>query len=143
MSEPEALVDTNILGYIFDADAADKRVISRNLLARCWKGEVRYAVSVQNLAEFAVVVTEKVESPLPFPVVRTFIDSIVTFEGWTKIGYQGSTITDAIAIKERYNLHFWDALLVATMQEHGISRIYTEDQGFRKVPGCIPVNPFA
>lgn len=143
MSEPEALVDTNILGYVFDADAGNKRVVSRRLLARCWNGEVQYAISVQNLAEFAVLVTEKVESPLPFSVAKTFIDSIVKFEGWTKISYRGSTIIDAIAIKEQYNLHFWDALLVATMQEHGISRIYTEDQGFRKVPGCTPINPFS
>ncbi len=142
MNAPEALIDTNILGYVFDADSAPKRAVSRNLLERCWNGEMTYAVSVQNLAEFAVVVTEKVASPMPGPAVRQFIGTILGFGGWRVISYRGSTIVSALEIKEQYGLHFWDALLVATMREHGISRIYTEDKGFAKVPGCIPVNPY-
>ena len=142
MTAPEALIDTNILGYLFDADVPTKRAVSRDLLARCWNGEVTYAVSVQNLAEFAVVVTEKVAFPMPQSVVRSFIETILNFDGWKVISYRGSTIQDALAIKEKYSLHFWDALIVATMQEHGIHQIYTEDRGFAKVPGCIPVNPY-
>jgi predicted nucleic acid-binding protein len=142
MTAPEALIDTNILGYLFDADVPMKRAASRNLLERCWRGEVRYAVSVQNLAEFAVVVTEKVASPMPESVVKKFIGAILGFDGWSVISYEGTTIPGALEIKERYGLHFWDALLVATMQEHGISRIYTEDKGFTKVPDCIPLNPY-
>jgi predicted nucleic acid-binding protein len=142
MTAPEALIDTNILGYVFDADVPTKRAVSRDLLAQCWNGEVTYAVSVQNLAEFAVVVTEKVAFPMPPSVVRSFIETILNFDGWKVISYRGSTIQDALEIKEKYNLHFWDALIVATMQEHGIHQIYTEDRGFAKVPWCIPVNPY-
>lgn len=142
MTAPEALIDTNILGYLFDADSAPKRAVSRNLLERCWRGEVTFAVSVQNLAEFAVVVTEKVASPMPESVVKKFIEAILGFDGWKVISCEGSTIPVALGIKERYGLHFWDALLLATMQEHGISRIYTEDKGFAKVAGCLPVNPY-
>jgi predicted nucleic acid-binding protein len=142
MTAPEALIDTNILGYLFDADVPTKRAVSRDLLARCWNGEVTFAVSVQNLAEFAVVVTEKVAFPMPQSVVRSFIETILNFDGWKVISYRGSTIQDALEIKEKYNLHFWDALIVATMQEHGIHQIYTEDRGFAKVPWCIPVNPY-
>ena len=142
MTAPDALIDTNILGYVFDADVPTKRAVSRDLLARCWNGEVTFAVSVQNLAEFAVVVTEKVAFPMPQSVVRSFIETILNFDGWKVISYRGSTIQDALAIKEKYSLHFWDALIVATMQEHGIHQIYTEDRGFAKVPGCIPVNPY-
>ncbi|MFA5003442.1 MAG: PIN domain-containing protein [Methanolinea sp.] len=142
MTAPDALIDTNILGYVFDADVPTKRAVSRDLLAQCWNGEVTFAVSVQNLAEFAVVVTEKVAFPMPQSVVRSFIETILNFDGWKVISYRGSTIQDALAIKEKYSLHFWDALIVATMQEHGIHQIYTEDRGFAKVPGCIPVNPY-
>ena len=142
MTAPEALIDTNILGYLFDADVPMKRAVSRDLLARCWNSEVTFAVSVQNLAEFAVVVTEKVAFPMPQSVVRSFIETIIGFDGWKVISYGGSTIQDALEIKEKYSLHFWDALIVATMQEHGIHQIYTEDKGFAKVPGCVPVNPY-
>ena len=142
MTGPEALIDTNILGYVFDADVPTKRAVSRDLLARCWNGEVTFAVSVQNLAEFAVIVTEKVASPMPESVVRSFIETILNFDGWKVISYRGSTIQDALDIKEKYGLHFWDALIVATMQEHGIQQIYTEDRGFAKIPWCIPVNPY-
>ncbi len=142
MTAPDSLIDTNILGYLFDADAPAKRAVSRDILAPCWKGKVRYAVSVQNLAEFTVVVTEKVANPMPGSVVKKFIATILRFDGWEVISCQGSTVVKALEIKEKHGLHFWDALLVATMQEHGIQRVYTEDKGFGKVPGCIPVNPY-
>jgi predicted nucleic acid-binding protein len=45
-------------------------------------------------------------------------------------------------LKKRCALHFWDALLAATMNENGISTIYTEDCHFEKVPGLTVINPF-
>ncbi|WP_346866156.1 hypothetical protein [Methanocalculus sp. MSAO_Arc2] len=45
-------------------------------------------------------------------------------------------------IKERYKLHFWDALLVATMLENHIHVIYTEAAHFKRIPGITVVNPF-
>lgn len=101
------------------------------------------SVSVQNLAEFSVVVTEKVERPLPLPVVRKFIASISAFDGWNVVGYSSDTILAAHEIKKRGSLNFWDALLVVTMEENRIHAIYTEDRYFDRVPDLTVIDPVA
>lgn len=142
MTARPALVDTNILCYALDSSEPEKRAAAAELLARCWRSETALAVSVQNLAEFTVVMTEKVEKPLPEAVLTRFIRNITGFDGWTVIGYTPDTIRRALAIRHEYSLHFWDALLAATMNEHSISTIYTEDSHFAKIPGFTVINPF-
>ncbi|MDD1683825.1 MAG: PIN domain-containing protein [Methanoregula sp.] len=142
MIAPPALIDTNILCYALDADEPEKREVAAGLLSQCWHSQVALAVSVQNLAEFSVVMTEKVERPLPDAVVTRFIRDIISFEGWTVIGYDPGTIMDAVAIRNRYSLHFWDALLAATMKQHHVGTIYTEDSHFSRVPWITVINPF-
>ena len=141
MTTAPALVDTNILCYAFDTREPEKRERAKELLERCWRAEERLSVSVQNLAEFSVVVTEKIERPIPQPVIRKFIMSIASFGGWNVIGYDADTILAAHEIKKRCSLHFWDALLAATMKENRISAIYSEDHHFEKVPGLAVINP--
>ncbi len=72
-----------------------------------------------------------------------FIRDIVSFDGWTVIGYDPGTIMDAVSIRGTYSLHFWDALLAATMKQHSIDRIYTEDSHFKKIPWITVIDPFA
>jgi len=38
-------------------------------------------------------------------------------------------------------INYWDAVLAATMKEHGIFSIYTEDQHFSKIPWLVAMNP--
>lgn len=136
------LIDTNILVYLFDADAPEKRRISKDLVTACWESKTRYSVSVQNLAEFSVVVTEKVENPMPTEDVQRFIRDIQDFEGWNVVGYGSETIISAHEIRDRHNVHFWDALLAATMIESRIGTIITEDAHLRRIPGITVVNPY-
>jgi len=142
MTVPPALIDTNILCYALDAGEPEKRAVAAELLSQCWRSEIVLGVSVQNLAEFSVVMTEKVQHPVPYEVVTRFIRDIVSFDGWTVIGYDPGTIMDAVGIREMYSLHFWDALLAATMKQHAIGTIYTEDSHFNKIPWITVVNPF-
>lgn len=142
MSAGPALADTNILVSAFDTRDPAKRERAADLLAECWRGGERLSVSVQNLAEFSVVVTEKTENPVPLPVIRKFIAAVSVYDGWNVIGYNADTILAAHDLKLRCSLHFWDALLAATMNENGISTIYTEDRHFEKVPGLTVINPF-
>ena len=142
MTAAPALIDTNILCYALDAGEPEKRVVAAELLLRCWRSEIAFAVSVQNLAEFSVVMMEKVKHPVPDAVVSRFIRNIVSFDGWTVIGYDPGTIMDAVGIRRKYALHFWDALLVATLKQHNIDTIYTEDSHFKKVPWITVINPF-
>jgi predicted nucleic acid-binding protein len=142
MTVQPALIDTNILCYALDTGEPEKRVIAAELLSRCWRSEIAFAVSVQNLAEFSVVMMEKTKYPVPDAVVTRFIRDIALFDGWTVIGYDSGTIMDAVGIKCKYSLHFWDALLAATIKQHNIGTIYTEDSHFKKIPWITVINPF-
>jgi predicted nucleic acid-binding protein len=142
MTAQPALIDTNILCYALDAGEPEKREAAAGLLSRCWRSELALCVSVQNLAEFSVVMTEKVRHPVPDAVVKRFIRDIVSFDGWTVIGYDPGTIMEAVSIRNRYSLHFRDALLAATMKQHHIGTIYTEDAHFSRVPWITVIDPF-
>ena len=142
MTAPPALIDTNILCYALDAGQPEKRAVAAELLSRCWRSEIALVVSVQNLAEFSVVMMEKTEHPLPDAVVTRFIQDIVLFDSWTVIGYDPGTIMDAVDIRRKSSLHFWDALLAATMKQHNIDTIYTDDSHFKKVPWITVIDPF-
>jgi predicted nucleic acid-binding protein len=120
----------------------EKRKVAAELLSQRWRSKNTFTVSVQNLAEFSVVVTENVKHPVPDEIVKRFIRDIVSFNGWTVIGYDPGIIMDAVEIRCKYSLHFWDALLAATMKQHNISTIYSEDLHFKKVPWITVINPF-
>ena len=136
------LVDTNVLVYLFDGDAPVKREASRALVEACFRREAEYSVSVQNLAEFSVVVTEKVRHPMPTDEVRRFVRAVADFDGWHVVGYSGGTVDRALELRERHGVHFWDALLAATMLEHGIDTAYSEDEHLARVPGVTVIDPY-
>ncbi len=136
------LIDTNVFCYLFDAREPRKSEISKDLIARCFRSECRYSVSVQNLAEFSVVMTEKIVGPTPYALIRQFISDIAQFERWTILQYGVGSVLAAQDLQADYSLHFWDALLVATMKEHGIDTIYSEDNHFKKVPWLKMINPY-
>jgi len=142
MTAGPALIDTNILVYAFDADSGRKNITAKELIGRSWRGKERYAVSTQNLAEFSVVVREKVAHPVPSDDVRQFLSLVMRSREWQVLGYTAKTIIRAHEIRDEYKLHFWDALLAATMEENSVRTIITEDAHFRNVPWITVQNPF-
>jgi predicted nucleic acid-binding protein len=142
MTDSPALIDTNILVYAFDADSGRKYSIAKELIGRSWRGKERFAVSTQNLAEFSVVVREKVAHPVPSEDVRQFLSLIMRSRDWQVLGYGAKTIIRAHEIRDGHQLHFWDALLAATMEEYSVRTIITEDAHFRNVPWISVQNPF-
>ena len=136
-------MDTNILCYALDSGEREKQAAASALLSRCWNREIVLAVSVQNLAEFSVVMTEKAKNPVPDEIIARFIRDINSFDHWVVISYNPETIMEAVVIGHTYSLYFWDALLVSTMKQNGIDTIYSEDSHFQKIPFLTVVNPFA
>jgi len=142
MTGTPSLIDTNILVYAFDTDSGRKHSVARELISRSWRGTEQYAVSSQNLAEFSVVVREKVAHPVPPDDVRQFLSLIMRSRAWQVLDYHTETIIRAHEIRDDHHLHFWDALLVATMEKHSVRTILTEDGHFRKVPWITVQDPF-
>jgi len=142
MTESPVLIDTNILVYAFDSDSGRKHAVAKELVGRSWRGKVRYVVSTQNLAEFSVVVREKVAHPVPSEDVRQLLSLIMRSRDWQVVGYSAKTLIRAHEIRDEYRFHFWDALLAATMEENTVRTIITEDAHFRNVPWISVQNPF-
>jgi predicted nucleic acid-binding protein len=69
-----------------------------------------FAVSVQNLSEFYVVVTKKISNPIPTKVAKDFIEHIIDFQGWHVITYNAQTIKSAIGIRIITGMHYWRRL---------------------------------
>lgn len=144
MNDKISLIDTNLLAYAYGSDkkSAEKNRICKKLVTECWNGKKQYAVSLQNLSEFYVVVTEKTEHPIPKKDASTIIEDMLSFRGWKKINYTADTIPSAIKLNQRHGTHYWDALLAATMQENNITDILTENtRDFQKIPWITAENP--
>lgn len=142
MTVIEALLDTNVFVYAWTKGEVEKHKIAINLIDSVWKQEIRYAVSVQNLAEFTSVLLTKGKVPADPLEIARFIRIIETFSHWSILSYDAGTIARSLEIHSAYDLHFWDALLVATMEVHKIHRIITEDSHLKKVPWLEVINPF-
>jgi predicted nucleic acid-binding protein len=133
MTGKPGLVESSVLCYAFDAEEQEKRALASALLAKVWRSKCRLAVSVQNLAEFSVVAWEKLEYALPDELVTRFIWDIVSFDGWEVVSYDAETVLHAVDLSRTHSLHFWDALLAATMMEQGPDTIWSEDSRLSKI----------
>lgn len=133
------LIDTNLLVYAAEKDEGAKTQKAKDLINRCWKGEIALAVSSQNLGEFVYVSVKKAK--LNLNEAKTFTGFIVEFHGFQKIGYNAGTVLSAIEIANEFRMPFWDSLLAATMRENKIFNIYTENVNDFKIPWIKAVNP--
>ncbi len=143
VSKPIYLIDTNILVHAYNNTDAVKHKKAAELLSPCWQGKVIYVLSVQNLAEFFIVVTKKVPSPLSKEQAEKIIQDLINFHQWKILRYDEQTLQHAITLHKETNHHFWDCLLAATMNQHNITHIYTENSDdFKRHHNLIVKNPF-
>ena len=69
---PGKLIDTNILVYAYDTSEGAKHEASKEVLRLIWiEGEG--VVCVQNLMEFFVVITKKVENPVDMTTAKEIV----------------------------------------------------------------------
>jgi predicted nucleic acid-binding protein len=135
-----SFVDTNVLVYLFDADAVDKQAAARRLLASAGE-EGDLILSTQVLKEFYVSVTRKLGKPLPpdeaLKATRALGELPV-------VQVDPETIYAAIELGRRFQLSFWDALIVEAARRGDCDRLLSEDlQDGQEIAGVRVVNPFA
>lgn len=143
--EEACLIDTNVLFYAFDQGIkGKKKALAKALIEDFFIGENEKAfVPTQVLAEFYSITSKKLKNPRSLEKCREIISQILAYKNIIKLSYTEQTLAKAMLISEKYKKHFWDSLIVATMQEAGIQRIYTENiKDFEGVPGIVPINPF-
>jgi len=128
-------LDTNILLYAASSAKNEqaKRLKARELLAMDGGG-----LSVQVQAEFYVNATGKFK--LPHDQVVRILESLEP--------YPVQPITEAVfwaalQLKERYQLSYWDAAIIAAALELGCQTVYSEDLNDGQVyAGVRVINPF-
>ena len=132
-------LDTNVLVYAHDTSAGEKRRQALELVKRLAAGQDGL-LSVQVLMEFYVTVTRKLGSPLSTDHAADIVADLST---WATFAPVASDILDAIRIGRRYEISFWDALIVHAASSLDASVIWSEDLNAGQHYEGVPVrNPF-
>jgi predicted nucleic acid-binding protein len=131
-------VDTNILMYAHDKAAGAKHERAKALVEELWR-ERTGVVSTQVLQELSVNLRKKVNRPLDARATR---DIVADYLAWQLIVNGGESILEALDLESRYQISFWDALVVQAAQASGAEILYSEDLSDGQTYGSVRViNP--
>lgn len=134
-----AFFDTNILVYLFDSSAPEKRHRARALFReRAARDEV--LLSVQVLQELYVTLTRKLARPVRTDRAERLVRS---FAALPVVAVDAELVLAAVALARRNQLSLWDALIVVAAKAGGASELLSEDlQSGQIIEGLRVVNPF-
>jgi len=132
-------VDTNILVYARETDDSVKRTRTREWLDVLWR-DLRGRTSIQVLNEYYAVLTQgtkyRVSRDIAWDDVRELLE-------WNPQEIDAEVLTRAHEIESRFQLNWWDCLIVAAAQAQGCALLLTEDlQDGTNYGGVIARNPF-
>jgi predicted nucleic acid-binding protein len=143
MSDEKGLIDTNVLVHAYVISDEEKHAIAAELVDSIWR-EAIGTIALQNLCEFFVVVTTRVERPMSTSRAKSIVNGIMASQRWRIIDRTSDTVMAAIDLVKNFKIPFWDALIAACMIEHEVKTIFTENErDFKKVRGITLMNPFA
>jgi predicted nucleic acid-binding protein len=136
---PAEFVDTNILVYAYDHTAEAKFNRSRELMEKLWdSGEG--VLSTQVLEEFYVTVTAKIPNRLKPAEARQIISDLGS---WRVAVLETKDILMASEIAERYQVSFWDGLILAAAHKEEAAILWSEDlNDGQKYGETTAYNPF-
>lgn len=130
-------VDTNVLLYAFDQGDVKKQQTARLWQQELWNSR-RGRISYQVLQEFYANVAKK------WPESRQEARSAVRhLLAWRPVAVDGDVLERAWTIQDRYQLSFWDSLIVAAARAAACRYLLTEDlQAGQDIDGITVINPF-
>lgn len=133
-------VDTNVLVYLFDADAPAKRDRAREVVSELARNS-SLVVSSQVLSELYVTVTRKLALPLDSAAaLRALADLAI----YPVVAIDAALVLRAASRAVAEQVAYWDALILEAAVEAGAGTVYSEDlQHGRTYQGVTVVDPFA
>ena len=135
----KAFVDTNILVYAHDRGAGPKHELAKDLVRRLWTDQTG-SLSTQVVQEFYVNVRRKARNPVSLAEARSLVEDYLH---WHVVVNDGETILQALDLEARYQVSFWDALILRAAQRSGAPILYSEDLSNGQSYGRVRVvNPF-
>jgi predicted nucleic acid-binding protein len=134
-----AFVDTNIWVYAIDGTDPAKQARAQAVLVPSAGSD--FVVSTQVMAEFYVVATRKLATPLSEDHASAIVEQLARLPVVTT---DAQLVTDAIAGSRAWGISLWDALIVRAAEVAGCGRILSEDLSDGALYGSVRVeNPFA
>jgi predicted nucleic acid-binding protein len=130
-------VDTNV--FLYALDQADRK---KQLAARAWRDELWKSrlgrISFQVLQEFYVKATQK--WPENRDEARAEVKDLLA---WGPVTVDAAILERGWRLQDRFQLSFWDALIVSAAKSIGCRYLLTEDlQTNQDLDGLIVVSPF-
>ena len=130
-------LDTNILIYAADDGEPVKQAHAQKLMRLAF--EQSWSVCSQVYGEFFNAVIRRQRA--------TRAQASVQIASWQRLLPPISSSTDAHAqalkLATTHQIQYWDALIIATCAEHGITRLYSEDlPGIKQPFGVRCIDPF-
>ncbi len=133
-----AFIDTNIAIYAFTDQDLDKQAVAHRLLADLLNSH-EAVVSTQVLAEFANTALGKLARQ-PEVVKR----GVRLLSAGRLVVLDHGLLCEAIDVRARYQVQFWDACILAAAAQAGCRVVYSEDLNAGQWYGSVQVlNPFA
>ena len=137
MNAGKAFFDTNVLLYMYSRADVRKQARARDLY-REYAFAGRMLLSTQVIQEFFVASLRKLL--LPRRQVREITTALLDSP---LVIVEPFHIRAAIEKEDRYNISFWDALIVAAAESGGAELLYTEDLNHGQQYGeVVAQNPF-
>jgi predicted nucleic acid-binding protein len=124
----KVFVDTNVLVYARDASESEKQARAADWMATLWERRAG-RLSYQVLQEFYVTVTVKLSPGLDKEFARRDVLALVA---WQPIAADSRVLEGAWLLQDRFQLPWWDALIVAAAQLSECQYLLSEDfqEGF-------------
>lgn len=130
-------VDSNVFLYALDEADRSKQRAAQHWRSELWRSRLG-RVSFQVLGEFYVNVLRI--RPKAREEARAEIRDLLA---WNPIATDAILLESGWRIQDRYQLSYWDALIVAAAKAASCRYLLTEDlQAGQKLDGIEVVNPF-
>jgi predicted nucleic acid-binding protein len=134
----KAFVDTNILVYAHDRSAGVKHERAQALIEELWTSGSG-VLSTQVLQELCVNLRRKTAHPLS---IEETMQLLQDYMSWDIATNTAESVMQALAIEQRFNISFWDALIIQAAGSSGASVVYSEDLADGQSYGALRViNP--
>lgn len=135
----KVFVDSNILLYAHDSSAGPRHDQAKDLVRSLWQDRTG-VLSTQILQEVYVNLRKKGARPLGHADARALIEDYLR---WDVVVNTADSVIEATRIEERYQVSFWDALVIQAAQAAGVTTMYSEDlNAGQDYGGVRVVNPF-
>src|SRR5256885_16344545 len=109
--------------YAHDASAGVKHDRAKALVEELWRDRTG-VLSTQVLQELSVNLRRKARRPLDTKATR---EIVADYLSWQVVVNGGDSVLAALELEERYQISFWDGLVVPAARSVGARSLYSGD----------------